>query len=104
MGLKTYNDIEKHLEVESRIRKEDKRSSNNHGSLNENGSLGGKIPKFLRGSNEDKNGNDSFNEITESEKNLIRELKIKKSEYKEIKKTLLNDISFENKSMIFIKI
>ena len=105
IGLKTYEDIEKHLEVETRNKKEDKRSNNNHNNLFENISLGGKITKFLRGSNinnEDKNVNESYNEITEYEKKFIKELKIKKSEYKEIKKTLVNDISFENKSKKYL--
>lgn len=102
--MKTYEDIEKHLEVESRNKKEDKRTNNNHNSFFENVSLGGKITKFLRGSNvsnvvEEKNGNESCSEISEYEKKFIKELKIKKSDYKEIKKTLLNDLSSENKSI-----
>ena len=94
MGLKTYDDIEKYLEIESRNKKEDKRSNNNHNS--ENLSLGGKISKFLK----DKNGNEYYNEITEYEKKFIKELKIKKSDYKEIKKAFLDDLNLENKSLI----
>lgn len=92
MGLKTYEDIEKHLEIESRNRKEDKKVNNSHNTYFDNVSLGGKINKFLRNTclNEEK-PNGMTNEITEQERRFIKELNINKKVYKEIKKTILND-------------
>jgi hypothetical protein len=103
LGLKTYEDIEKHLEIESRNRKEDKRLSNTHNLIFENVSLGGKINKFLRNSsalNEEKS-NGLFYDISENEKKFIKDLRIKKNEYKDFKKSMLNDLN-QDKSILII--
>ena len=79
MGLKTYEDIEKQIGFEGRNRKDDRRSNNFQNSIFENVSLGGKINKFLRNSssfNEEKPIN-HINDITEYEKNFIKEHKNK---------------------------
>ncbi len=97
MGLKTYEDIEKHLEIESRNRKEDKKLNNSYNSSFDNMGLGGKINKFLRNPsvlNEEKlNGNVS--DISDQEKKLIKELNINRKGYKEIKKIILNELNME---------
>lgn len=104
MGLKTYEDIEKHLEIESRNRKEDKKINNSYNSSFENMSLGGKINKFLRNSSlltEDKvNGNS--NDFSEQEKKLIKELNINRKIYKEIKKIILTEVNMD-KSIYHLK-
>lgn len=97
MGLKTYDDIEKHLEIESRNRKEDKRLINTHNSIFENVGLGGKINKFLRNCNSlnEEKTNGLVNDISEFEKKFIKELRIKKNEYKDIKRSISNDMNHD---------
>jgi hypothetical protein len=97
MGLKTYEDIEKHLEIESRNRKEDKKTNSSYNSSFDNMGLGGKINKFLKNPsilNEEKvNGN--MTDISEQEKKLIKELNINRKGYKEIKKIMMNEVNIE---------
>lgn len=90
MGLKTYEEIEKHLEMESRNKKEDKKNGNN-GMVFDNVSLGGKVTKFLRNSSTNQEQNGLHYDLLETEKRIIRELGLSKKTYKDLKKSVLSE-------------
>jgi hypothetical protein len=78
MGLRTYEDIEKYLELENR-KKDDKKMN-----FFESCGIGTKINRFLRANNE-------FIDSNEKEKQLVKKLGITKSTYYDIKRRILKE-------------
>jgi transcriptional adapter 2-alpha len=84
MGLKTYEEIEKYLEVDSRSKKEDKKSH----QIYENCGLGGRLNRFLKFGMEENSELDS----NEKEKDFIKNLDIPRSTYYDIKKRITKEL------------
>lgn len=89
-GIKTYEEIEKYLEVESRSKKDEKK----HQAIFENCGLGGRISRYLKFGNEENSELDA----NEREKNFIKNLSIPKSTYYDIKKRINKELFNERDS------
>jgi hypothetical protein len=82
MGIKTYNEIEKYLEIESRNKKDDKRVP----YLFENSSLGSRLNRFIKY----QNNNDI--DANSMENDFIRRLEIPRPTYNEIKARIMRNL------------
>ena len=86
MGLKTYEDIEKHLEMDnSKSKKENKKTL----MLFENTGIGSKVTKYLRCNNPDYDG---INGLPDREKNFIKLIGVKKEIYNDVKSRIMKDL------------
>lgn len=85
--MKTYEDIEKFLEMDSKLKKDDKRNN----TVLEACGLGGRMSRFLRFGVEEANELDS----NEREKSFIKNLGIPKSTYYDIKKKITKELLLE---------
>jgi hypothetical protein len=85
--MKTYDEIEKYLELDSRSKKDDKKNN----IIYESCGLGGRINRYL------KFGIDESNELdaNEKEKQFIKNLGIPKSTYYDIKKRITKELLSE---------
>ncbi len=89
MGFKTYEDIEKHLEMDnSKSKKENKKSL----MLFENTGIGSKVTKYLRCNNPDYDAN---NGLPDKERNFIKQVGIKKEIYNDMKSKILGNKELE---------
>lgn len=93
IGLKTYDDIEKHLETESRNKKDDKKNNINL----DYEAIGFKLNKFY-----DRHYNTQKLE-DELEKVLVRDYGFSKSDFIDVKKVIIKEIMSEasNNFIIF---
>lgn len=89
LGLRTYDDIEKYLEVDSRNKKDDKKNP----ILFDTSGIGLKLNEFLK-----KGNNQNFD--NDMEKNLSKEFGITKSESLEIKKAIVKELLYEKSKII----
>ena len=93
IGLKTYDDIEKHLETESRNKKDDKKNNFNL----DYEAIGFKLNRFY-----DRQAN-SQNLESELEKVLVKDFGFSKSDFIDAKKVIIKElISETSKFIIFV--
>jgi transcriptional adapter 2-alpha len=85
LGSKTYDDIEKHLETESRTKKDDKKNTFNL----DYEAVGFKLNRFY-----DRNANSHMLE-SELEKVLIKDFGFSKSDFIDVKKTIIKELMNE---------
>jgi len=85
LGLKTYDDIEKHLETESRTKKDDKKNTINL----DYEAVGFKLNRFY-----DRNANSHMLE-SELEKVLIKDFGFSKNDFIDVKKTIIKELMSE---------
>lgn len=92
IGLKTYDDIEKHLETESRNKKDDKKNNINL----DYEAIGFKLNKFY-----DRNPNSQKLE-DELEKVLTKDYGFSKNDFTDVKKVIIKELMSEaSKDLIF---
>jgi len=95
IGLKTYDDIEKHLETESRNKKDDKKNNINL----DYEAIGFKLNRFY-----DRNPNSQKLE-DELEKVLIKDYGFSKTDFVDVKKVIIKELLSEtSKDLIYKKI
>jgi len=89
-GIKTYDEIEKYLEVNSRNKKDDKK----HQMIYDSCGLGSRISRFLRFGDEENHELDS----NEREKNFMKNLNVSRSTYYDIKKRITKELITEKET------
>ena len=94
IGLKTYDDIEKHLENESRNKKEEKKNNINL----DYEPIGLRLDKFH------KKFHNKMNLENELEKILIKENGFSKSNFEDIKKAIIKELIIESSNIYFKKV
>ena len=93
IGLKTYEDIEKHLETESRNKKDDKKNNIN---MNYE-AIGFKLNKFYNRQQLHANSQNMENEL---EKVLVRDYGLAKSDFIDVKKVILKELLSEASQLL----
>jgi len=92
IGLKTYDDIEKHLETESRNKKDDKKTNINL----DYEAIGFKLNKFYEKHNSNPNLENELERI------LIKDYGFSKNDLIDVKKVIIKEVINENSKIIFL--